>query len=41
VVPWRIDRLHELLERDVVTEGRCIAALFMAREYLAGRYRPA
>ncbi|SFW58137.1 ADP compounds hydrolase NudE [Luteibacter sp. UNCMF366Tsu5.1] len=41
VVPWRIDRLHELLERDDVTEGRSIAALFMAREYLAGRYRPA
>ncbi|HEX7112153.1 MAG TPA: ADP compounds hydrolase NudE, partial [Mizugakiibacter sp.] len=24
-----------------VTEGRSIAALFMAREYLAGRFRPA
>ncbi|MDR6936799.1 MULTISPECIES: ADP compounds hydrolase NudE [unclassified Luteibacter] len=41
VVPWRIDNLHELIARDDVTEGRSIAALFMAREYLAGRYRPA
>lgn len=41
VVPWRIDELHELIARDDVTEGRSIAALFMAREYLAGRYRPA
>ena len=41
VVPWRMDKLHELLARDDVTEGRSIAALFMAREYLAGRYVPA
>ncbi|MBB3225736.1 ADP-ribose diphosphatase [Luteibacter sp. Sphag1AF] len=41
VVPWRLDALHELLARDDVTEGRSIAALFMAREYLAGRYHPA
>jgi ADP-ribose diphosphatase len=41
VVPWRLDALHELLARDEVTEGRSIAALFMAREYLAGRYKPA
>jgi len=41
VVPWRMDKLHELLARDDVTEGRSIAALFMAREYLAGRYHPA
>jgi ADP-ribose diphosphatase len=41
VVPWRMDKLHELIARDDVTEGRSIAALFMAREYLAGRYRPA
>jgi len=27
-----------LLGRDDVTEGRSIAALFMAREYLAGRF---
>ncbi|TCV94013.1 ADP-ribose diphosphatase [Luteibacter rhizovicinus] len=41
VVPWRLDALHELIARDDVTEGRSIAALFMAREYLAGRYHPA
>ncbi|MDF3982336.1 ADP compounds hydrolase NudE [Luteibacter sp. PPL201] len=41
VVPWRLDDLHGLIARDDVTEGRSIAALFMAREYLAGRYRPA
>ena len=41
VVPWRMDELHHLLARDDVTEGRSIAALFMAREYLAGRYKPA
>jgi len=41
VVPWRMDDLHTLIARDDVTEGRSIAALFMAREYLAGRYRPA
>jgi ADP-ribose diphosphatase len=40
VVPWRMDKLHELLARDDVTEGRSIAALFMAREYLAGHYKP-
>lgn len=41
VVPWKMSELHKLLGRDDVTEGRSIAALFMAREYLAGRYRPA
>lgn len=41
VVPWRMDELHTLIARDDVTEGRSIAALFMAREYLAGRFRPA
>jgi ADP-ribose diphosphatase len=37
VVPWKLDDLHTLVVRDDVTEGRSIAALFMAREYLAGR----
>lgn len=41
VVPWKMAELHTLLGRDDVTEGRSIAALFMAREYLAGRFRPA
>ena len=40
VVPWRLDELHALIARDDVTEGRSIAALFIAREYLAGRFRP-
>ncbi|BFI96916.1 MAG: ADP compounds hydrolase NudE [Rhodanobacter sp.] len=37
VVPWKLAELHTLVGRDDVTEGRSIAALFMAREYLAGR----
>jgi ADP-ribose diphosphatase len=41
VVPWKLDELHILIARDDVTEGRTMAALFMAREYLAGRYQPA
>ncbi|HEX7342009.1 MAG TPA: ADP compounds hydrolase NudE [Rhodanobacteraceae bacterium] len=39
VVPWKLSELHELIARDDVTAGRTIAALFMAREYLAGRYQ--
>jgi ADP-ribose diphosphatase len=39
-VPWRLSELHTLLEQPDVTEGRSIAALFVAREYLAGRFRP-
>lgn len=39
VVPWKMSELHTLLGRDDVTEGRTIAALFMAREYLAGRFK--
>lgn len=37
VVPWRMDRLHELVIRDDVTDGRSIAALFIAREFIARR----
>lgn len=40
VVPWKLSQLHLLLQEPDVTEGRSIAALFMAREYLAGRFRP-
>ncbi|MGA9421463.1 MAG: NUDIX domain-containing protein, partial [Rhodanobacteraceae bacterium] len=40
VVPWKLSQLHTLLARPDVTDGRSIAALFVAREYLAGRYRP-
>ena len=40
VVPWKLSELHTLLAHPEVSEGRSIAALFMAREFLAGRYRP-
>jgi ADP-ribose diphosphatase len=40
VVEWKLSELHTLLEQPDVTEGRSIAALFIAREYLAGRFRP-
>jgi ADP-ribose diphosphatase len=40
VVPWKLSELHTLIARDDVTEGRSIAALFIAREYLAGRFMP-
>jgi len=33
-VPWRLDALHELILRDDFSEGRSIAALFIAREWL-------
>ena len=41
VVPWKLSELHTLIARDDVSEGRSIAALFIAREFLAGRYHPA
>lgn len=34
VVPWRLDALHELMLREDCSEGRSLAALFIAREYL-------
>lgn len=34
VVPWRLDKLHELMLREDVSEGRSLAALFVARELL-------
>lgn len=34
VLPWRLDRLHELVLREDFSEGRSIAALFIAREWL-------
>jgi len=40
VVPWKMSQLHDLIACHDVSEGRSIAALFIAREYLAGRYRP-
>jgi len=40
VVPWSMDDLHTLVAQPDVTEGRSIAALFIAREFLAGRFQP-
>ena len=34
VVPWKLDALGELALREDFSEGRSIAALFAAREYL-------
>ena len=34
VVPWKLDALHELMLREDCSEGRSLAALFIAREYL-------
>jgi ADP-ribose diphosphatase len=37
VVPWKLDRLHELMLREDCSEGRSLAALFIVRELLARR----
>ncbi|MBP6596359.1 MAG: ADP compounds hydrolase NudE [Arenimonas sp.] len=37
VVPWRLDRLDQLMLRDDCSEGRSLAALFIVRELLAAR----
>lgn len=34
VVPWRLDALGDLILREEFSEGRSIAALFIAREWL-------
>lgn len=34
VIPWKLDALHELILREDFSEGRSIAALFIAREWL-------
>ena len=31
---WSLDRINELAQRDDVSEGRTLAALFLAREFL-------
>jgi ADP-ribose diphosphatase len=36
VVPWPISDLQRLTARDDCTEGRTIAALYIAREHLWG-----
>ncbi len=37
VIEWHMDRLHELVQRDDCTEGRSIAALYMARDWVRGQ----
>lgn len=37
VVPWRLDQLDQLMLREDCSEGRSLAGLFIAREYLAQR----
>jgi ADP-ribose diphosphatase len=37
VVPWKLDALDQLMLRDDFSEGRSLAALFIAREWLRGR----
>ena len=34
IVPWPLDDLHSLVQRPDCTEGRSIAALYIARDYL-------
>jgi ADP-ribose diphosphatase len=34
IVPWKLSRIKELLQRDDFSEARSIAALFMVRELL-------
>ena len=34
VVPWPLSDLHQLVQRPDCTEGRSIAALYIARDYL-------
>ena len=37
VVPYRLQQLEQLVMQGEVTDGRTIAALYMTRDYLAGR----
>ena len=37
VIPWRLDRLHELMLRDDCSEGRSLAAMYIVRDYIAHR----
>lgn len=39
-IPWSLDDLASLVSRDDCTEGRTIAALYIAREYLRGGGAP-
>ena len=37
VVPWKLDALDQLMLREDFSEGRSLAALFIAREWLRGQ----
>lgn len=39
VLPWRLDALDQLVQRDDCSDGRALAALFIAREWLAAHGR--
>jgi len=41
VVPWKLDQLESLMLREDCSEGRCLAALFIAREWLKSRSKSA
>lgn len=38
LVPWKLNNLSELYVQEDFTEGRALAALTLATEYLAGRF---
>ena len=38
LVPWKLNNLSELFIREDFNEGRALAALTLATEYLAGRF---
>ncbi len=37
VLPWRLDKLHELVAMDECSEGRSMAALLIIKELMAAR----
>jgi len=37
VIPWKLDRLHELMLREDCSEGRSLAGLFIVRELIQRR----
>lgn len=40
VIPWNLQDLSSLLQREDFHEARAVAALFLVRDYLAGLYEP-
>jgi len=37
VMPWKFDKLHELMLREDCSEGRSLAAMYIVRDWLATR----